>query len=982
MQPEGWQNCLEIFEAAVQRPHNTRAALLKESCNGDEALRQKVELLLKYHDKSDDFIDRPAFVAAPELLVDDPNALIGQHLGCYRIDALLGMGGMGVVYLACDERLGRKVGLKLLPQSLLAEEERWERLKREACTASALNHPNIMTIHEVGEVDSTHYIATEFIQGTTLRERMTTGPIPPNEAVEIAIQVASALCVAHAANIMHRDIKPENIMLRPDGYVKVLDFGIAKFTHEETLVATTSDSVSLSTQHGPILGTTRYVSPEQARGQAVDTRSDLWSLGVVLYEMLAGHPPFDGETSTDVIAAVLLKEPEPMQAGTPSVPPTLQYVLERSLRKDPAERYQTAEEVLAELRAIEQEADILKSAAAENRTHDAKRPSLNARWIGVTAALVALLVCVVAYYDGRNRPATRPGPPAPKEKGIAILPFENLSAEKKDVFFTDGIQDDVLTSIGKIKDLKVIARASVMDYRGARLAGRVREIGEALGVSHILEGSVRRANDQVVVNVALIDTRDERQVWSERYERTLLDTISLQGELAIEIARALQAKLTPAETIGVTTKSTQNPAAYLLYLRAREAEVANWTPEQIETTIQIYQEAIDLDPKFALARARLSLCASQMIYNEGPQEWKAKARSEAEEALRLQPQLGEAQLALTHYYLWGARDYDRALGELTRAAELLPNSAEVPLTAAFIYKRQNKFRERFAALQRAEALDPRNPRVLYYLTNTLRWVRDWPEALHACDRFAAVASDESIHDKWWSRASDEFRLSGDINTLKIAITKGVNGRTPVSSDWLNNARYETAMLERDYTEAARFLSAIAPKTLNEALLRGQGHSKAFHEALLAVAGNADAATKRQALEAARDETEKRLVGEDGTYNEAHADLALLYTFLGRKQEAVRAALRAVEAVELDSKFGIIEKNDLSSALAMVYANTGEPEKAIDLIEHLLTAPTDVQHGAVYNMTLTDLKWRWQWDPLRSNPRFQKILASPEPKTVF
>ena len=267
MQSERWQNCTEIFDAAVERPHNARAALLERSCNGDEALRRKVELLLKYHDESGDFIDSPAFVVAPELLVDDPNALIGQHLGYYRIDAVLGVGGMGVVYLACDERLGRKVGLKLLPPSLLAKEARWERLKREARTASALNHPNIMTIHEVGEVDSTHYIATEFIEGTTLRERMTTGPIPPNEAVDIAIQVASALCVAHGAGIVHRDIKPENIMLRPDGYVKVLDFGIAKFTQQETLAARRSAGVPVTTQQGKILGTARYMSPSKPEGR-------------------------------------------------------------------------------------------------------------------------------------------------------------------------------------------------------------------------------------------------------------------------------------------------------------------------------------------------------------------------------------------------------------------------------------------------------------------------------------------------------------------------------------------------------------------------------------------------------------------------------------------------------------------------------------------------------------------------------------------
>ena len=239
MQPERWQSCTDVFNVAVEQPPDERAAFLEQSCDGDEALRRKVELLLKYHDKSGDFIKSPAFEVAPELLAGDPETLVGQHLGCYRVDAVAGVGGMGVVYLAWDERLGRKVALKLLPQSMVANEADLGRLKREARTASALNHPNIVTIHDIGEVDSTHYVATEFIEGTTLRERMTKGPIPPNEAVDIAAQVASALCVAHRAGIVHRDIKPENIMLRPDGYVKVLDFGIAKLTQQETLDTTT-----------------------------------------------------------------------------------------------------------------------------------------------------------------------------------------------------------------------------------------------------------------------------------------------------------------------------------------------------------------------------------------------------------------------------------------------------------------------------------------------------------------------------------------------------------------------------------------------------------------------------------------------------------------------------------------------------------------------------------------------------------------------
>lgn len=981
MQSERWQSCTEIFNAAVERPHNARAALLDRSCHGDKALRREVELLLKYHEHSSDFIDSPAFLVAPEFLIDDPEALIGQHLGNYRIDAVLGIGGMGVVYLACDERLGRKVGLKLLPPSLVAEEARWERLKHEARTASALNHPNIMTIHEFGQVDSSHYIATEFIEGTTLREKMSAGPIAPPEAVDIVIQVASALCVAHGAGIVHRDVKPENIMLRPDGYVKVLDFGIAKFTQEETLAARTSVGVP-TTQKGMILGTARYMSPEQARGETTDARSDLWSLGIVLYEMLAGRPPFEGETPTDVIAAVLHKDPQRLEQPTPIVPPALQGVVERSLRKDPAERFQTAEEMLSALRAIEERPDVIVPLAAADSIYSAsKQPARTPRRVGV-AAIAALLVCFALIYGWRHRASDQPAPPVPVEKGIAVLPFENLSADKEDAFFADAIQDDVLTGIAKVKGLKVTARASVMEYRATRLVRKIREIGQSLGVSHILEGSVRRVGDRVVVNVALIDTRDERRVWAERYDRTLTDSISLQGELAVEIARALQTTLTPAEATVVTARTTQNPQAYLLYLRAREVEIRSPTGMEVRPALALYQQAVDLDPNFALAHARFSLCANQVGHNDPDPHWRAKARAEADEAVRLQPRLGEARLALTQRYLWGDGDVERALAELNRTAELLPNSAEVHLTAAYIYKRQNKYRDRIAALHRAEALDPRNHIVLWLLTCTHRWVRDWPEALHRFDRFSVVAQMPANSSKrFWYRAYDEFQLSGDINVLKRVITEDANGRAPVEPAWLDVTRYETAMLERDYAEASRVLAAIPDETFSNAVSENLGHSKAFHQALLAVASNANAALRQQALEFAREEVEKRLIWKDGGPDEkAHADLALIYAFLGRREEAVATALRAVDAT---AHFGgVIEKNDMLSALAMVYAQTGQAEQAIDLIERLLIAPTEVQRCAVYNMTLTELKWRWLWDALRSHPRFQKLLAGPEPRTVY
>src|SRR5215472_7904976 len=309
MRPEEWQRCVEIFSAALERQPEERGAFVDDACAHDESLRRDVTILLRSHEESGDFISAPAFATAPELLGDDRDALIGTQIGPYRIESVLGSGGMGVVYLAHDERLGRKVGLKLLPQSLIADMTHLSRLKREARTASALNHPNIVTIHDIGSDHSTHYIASELIEGETLRERLMRGPIQLSEAVDIATQVASALVAAHDAGVVHRDIKPENIMLRPDGYVKVVDFGIAKLAEQEMPVTMPRDEALLlvQTNLGAVLGTVRYMSPEQACGGQVDKSTDIWSLGVVLYEIVTGKTPFTGDTPQEVMSSILDK---------------------------------------------------------------------------------------------------------------------------------------------------------------------------------------------------------------------------------------------------------------------------------------------------------------------------------------------------------------------------------------------------------------------------------------------------------------------------------------------------------------------------------------------------------------------------------------------------------------------------------------------------------------------------------------------------
>jgi serine/threonine protein kinase/tetratricopeptide (TPR) repeat protein len=877
----------------------------------------------------------------------------------------LGHGAMGITYRASDRVLHRAVALKLIESPSAASDSQTvrERFLREARAAASLRHPNIAGVFHFGTApeSSRCYCAMELVEGETLEALVRRdGPLKLDEALDIATQVTCALMAAAERGLVHRDLKPGNIMLIRGSdplrlEVKVIDFGLAKAARDV--------SPEMELTHGGFVGTPAFASPEQFTGGAVDGRSDIYALGVTLWFSLTGRLPFVGSTIEEIRQQQGQHLLPLGQLRARAVPEIVIDLLRSCLALDPNERPASAGQLL---RAVE-----------SCRNQLAKRGRAR-KFALMIVGIVILAVATVSILLSRSKDirADKSIISARRiEKGIAVLPFENLSAEKNDEFLADSVQDDILTSVSKVKNLKVIARTSVMEYGSRpRQPGQIREIGRTLGISHVLEGSVRKIADRLVINVALIDAHDERRVWSERYERTLNDTTSLQGELAVEIARELRASLTPTEATFAATKPTQNSQAYLLYLRAREIDIANGGGEGEMPAIKLYQQAVDLDPRFALARARLSLCASEVYYSDAPDAWKARARTEAEEAVRLRPNLGEAHLALTHCYLWGDGNYDRALAELSRAAELLPNSPEVPVTAAYIYKRQNRLRDRIAALLRAETLDPRNVRALQLLTNTLRWVRDWPEAIESFDRYQAIVPREQACSWRVRRARDEFQLSGDVNALRNFVAREEGPLA--SSDPVNFTKYEIAMFERNYPEAARSLTAVPAESLRKRSAEAGGHSKAFHEALLAVASNAG--SRQQALERARNETERRIWEHSPGSDRPDSDLALLYAFLGRKEDAIRQAEHAVELWSADS----IEKNDASAALAMVYAQTGEAEKALDLIEHLLTVPVDLQHEAIYNMTLADLKWRWEWDPLRSNPRFQKLLARPDPKTVY
>src|SRR4030095_11168805 len=392
MKAQGWEKFIDLFQSALERAPDERAAFLDETCHDDEGMRREVESLLASHERAENFIEVPAFEVAPQLATNDSSdALVGKLLGHYCIESLIGVGGMGEVYLARDERLGRKAALKLLPDSLTTDETQLGRFKNEARTASALNHPNILTVYEIGAEGNVQFIATEFIEGVTLRTALVSGRMSAHRALEIAVQVVSALAAPHDAGVVHRDINPENTILRPDGYAKVLDFGIAKLTEQRRAsddhrVETT---VLLQTRPGLVLGTANYMSPEQARGQKVDARSDIWSLGVVLYEMVTGSPPFRGETPSDCIAAILTAEPAPLSSVSPDVPGRLDSVLQKALRKNSDERYQTIKEMLGELRSLKGRFEAERSLSQTKSRGDSNITAIKRPKLAVLVSLVA-----------------------------------------------------------------------------------------------------------------------------------------------------------------------------------------------------------------------------------------------------------------------------------------------------------------------------------------------------------------------------------------------------------------------------------------------------------------------------------------------------------------------------------------------------------------------------------------------------------------
>lgn len=651
----------------------------------------------------------------------------GSEFGHYRIVSKIGAGGMGEIYLAQDIKLDRKVALKILPPEFAEDKDRMSRFVREAKSASALNHPNIITIHEIGESDGTHFIATEFIDGKTLTEYAKSNSHNYKSVLEIAIQVASALDEAHHAGIVHRDIKPDNVMIRPNGLVKILDFGIAKLTEKQNAAIESEDATAIQakTTPGMIIGTANYMSPEQAKGKDVDARTDIFSFGVVLYEMLAGHLPFEGETAMESISSIIKDEPKPLTSS--GISPEIKRIIGKTLRKNADERYQTTKELLADLKDAKQELEfqdklertiqphddeqktqMLKAVAtvdesSQTTTNENRNDSITIKKSGIGKAIIG--ICAVLLISAIGLGYWFYSKSSVKQiESIAVMPFVNDSGNADVEYLSDGMTETLIKSLSQIPNLNVKPRSSVFRYKGKDTD--LQTIAKELNVQAILNGRVVQRGEQLTLSLELVDVSKDSVIWTESYNRRQSDLVSLQSEIARDVSANLKARLSGADEQKVAKTGTTDPEAYQAYLKGRYY----WnrrTAENLNKALEQFKIAADRDPNYALAFVGLADC--YVVLNEyagiPTSETLPKARSFAERALSLDASLAEPHAALgqINEQLW---QWAEAEKEYKRAIELNPNYPTAYHWYSICLKSKGRYDEAAAMLKRAKELDP------------------------------------------------------------------------------------------------------------------------------------------------------------------------------------------------------------------------------------------------------------------------------------